>query len=66
MGKSVIIMILKRLLFSFKKNHLISIQKMYFEQVFTDDALKNKALYKQSHSVISDLLMYKIKPFHKS
>ena len=63
---SSVIMILKRLLFPLKKNHLINIQKMYFEQVFTDDALKNEALYKQSHFVISDLLMYKIKPFHKS
>ena len=63
---SSIISKLKRLLFPLKKSLLRDIQKSYLKEVFTNVELKNEVLYKQSHFVISDLLMYKIQPFNSS
>jgi hypothetical protein len=38
---------------------------LYLNEVFTDDLLKHDALSKQSHFIITDFLMYKIKPFNE-
>ena len=60
------IMKIRRILFPIRKEFLVNIRDLYFKKVFTDDVLKQEALFKHCHFIITDLLTYKIKPFNSS
>ena len=54
----------KRILFPIKRNILIAIRELYLNNVFTDDTLKHDILRRHAHFIITDILMYKIKPYN--
>ena len=54
----------KRILFPLNRDTLIKIRELYLNNVFNDDVLKHDILRRHAHFVITDLLMYKIKPYN--
>ena len=54
---------IKRILFPSKKDSLVTIRDLYLDKVFSDVSLKHEILRYHMHFIITDLLMYKIKPY---
>ena len=54
----------KRILFLLTRDNLIKVRELYLDNVFSDNILKHDILRRHAHFVITDLLMYKIKPFN--
>ena len=55
---------IKRILFPLKKDTLVTIRDLYLDKVFSDVSLKHEILRNHMHFIITDLLMYKIKPYN--
>ena len=52
------------ILFPIKWDTLITIREMHLDKVYTDDVLKHDVLRRHLNFILTDLLMYKIKPFN--